>query len=139
VTLLLVHAGATNFLAGLAWVVQVVVYPAFLEVGPTAAWADYHAAHSRRMVRVVTLPWAVQGGTLAALLVLHRDPLWLLAALSVCALATVLLTVAGAVPIHQRLLPYDAAKVRRLLAVNAARTAAWTVGAALSLVLIAVR
>jgi hypothetical protein len=139
VILLLVHAGSTCFLAGLAWVVQVVVYPAFLEVGATAVWAGYHAAHSRRMVRVVTGPWAVQGGSLAALLILQDDPSWLLAALSVCALATVLLTVAGAVPVHQQLAVFDEAKVRRLLRVNAVRTAAWTIGAVLSLVLVSLR
>jgi hypothetical protein len=136
VTLLLLHAGSTCLLAGLVWVVQLVVYPAFLEVGPTGAWAAYHAAHSRRMVRVVTLPWAVQGGSLAALLLVHRGDRFLLTALSVCAVATVLLTVAGAVPIHQQLATYDAAKVRRLLRINGLRTAAWSVGAVLSLALL---
>jgi hypothetical protein len=137
VTLLLVHAGSTCFLAGLAWVVQLVVYPAFLEAGPTTAWGSYHAAHSRRMVQVVTLPWAVQGVSLAALLLSHHGDVVLLLALSFCALATVLLTVAGAVPIHQQLAAFDEEKVRRLLRINGARTAAWTVGAVLSLVLVA--
>jgi hypothetical protein len=137
VTLLLIHAGATCFLAGLAWVIQVVVYPAFLEVGETPSWSAFHAAHSRRMVRVVTLPWAVQGGTLAALLLTHDGDRLLLVALSVCALSTVALTVAGAVPLHQALEVYDRRRVQRLLQVNAVRTAAWTIGAVLSLLLVA--
>ena len=136
VILLLVHAGSTCFLAGLAWVVQLVVYPAFLEAGPTAGWGRYHAAHSRRMVQVVTLPWAVQGGSLAALLVTHDGDRVLLLALSFCALATVVLTVWGAVPLHQQLGTFDEQKVRLLLRVNGARTAAWTVGAVLSLALV---
>lgn len=135
-TLLLVHAGATCALAGLVWVVQLVVYPAFLAVGPTPGWPAYHAEHSRRMALVVTAPWAVQGLSLAALLLRGDGPVWLLAALSVCALATVVVTVAVSVPIHQRLGTYDEQLARRLLRTNWWRTAAWTLGAALSLLLV---
>ncbi|MGZ6825753.1 MAG: hypothetical protein ACXVGH_03090 [Mycobacteriales bacterium] len=134
--LLLVHAGATCALAGLVWVVQLVVYPAFLAVGPTPGWPAYHEAHSRRMALVVTVPWAVQGVSLAALLLRGQGPAWLLAALSVCALATVVVTVTVSVPLHQRLGAYDERLARRLLRTNWWRTAAWTVGAVLSLLLV---
>jgi hypothetical protein len=130
VTLLVVHALAVAFLTGLSWVVQVVVYPSFRVVGPTAAWPAFHAAHSRGLVRAVGLPWAVQGVTLAALLVDRPDGVPPALALLAGALgaATVALTVLGAVPQHQRLTAYDDEPVRTLLVVHAWRTAAWTAG-----------
>ncbi len=79
-TLLLVHAAATCALTGLGWVVQLVVYPAFRLVVPTPAWTAFHAAHQRRMATVVTTPWAVQGTTLAALLLRREDSARLLVA-----------------------------------------------------------
>ena len=138
--LLWTHAGATTALAGLVWVVQLVVYPSFRVVGPTAAWPALHAHHTRAMGAVVGLPWAVQGLSLAALLV--RRPagttLPLLLATGVLAATTVLVTVASSVPLHTRLSrAYDDALARRLVATNWLRTAAWTAGAACSLVLVA--
>ena len=138
VPLLLVHAAACCFLAGLVWVVQVVVYPGFLEVGDTPGWARVHAAHSARMTRVVMLPWAVQGLTLAALLVTRPAPLSLLSLASISGLATVVLTATLSVPLHGRLSSYDETVVRRLVATNWCRTAAWTVAAVCSLVMVAV-
>ena len=66
--LLLAHAASTCALAGLVWVVQLVVYPGFREVGPTHAWPAAHAAHSRRISLTVGPPWMVQAVTLALLL-----------------------------------------------------------------------
>jgi hypothetical protein len=136
VLLVLTHAAATCALAGLAWVVQVVVYPAFLQVGPTAGWRAFHTAHSRRITWVVGPPWAVQGGTLAALLVRGDGPAWLLAALSACAATTVVVTLAVSVPLHERLARYDEQAARRLVRTNWWRTAAWTLGAFGSLLLV---
>ncbi len=136
VPLLLVHAGATCFLAGLCWLVQTVLYPGFRTVGPTTAWAQFHADHSRRLAAVIALPWATQGITLALLLVQHRRPLPLLAAAAVCALGPVILTVAFAVPLHERLASFDPDLMRRLLWVNAQRTLLWTAGAVISLLLV---
>ena len=45
--LLLVHLIATAALAGLVWVVQLVVYPSFRLVGGGPSWPAFHAAHSR--------------------------------------------------------------------------------------------
>lgn len=135
--LLLVHAGATCFLAGLVWVVQLVVYPGFVEAA-SGDWAAVHAAHSRRMSVAVAPAWAVQGLSLAALLLRHDAPVPLLVLTSVLALATVLLTVTVSVPLHVRLASYDADVVRRLVLTNWLRTAAWTGGAVCSLVLVAV-
>ena len=138
VSLLLVHAAACCFLAGLVWVVQVVVYPGFLDVGDTPGWTRVHAAHSVRMTRVVMFPWAVQGLTLVALLVARAAPLPLLAIASMSGLATVVLTATLSVPLHTRLSSYDETVVRRLVATNWWRTAAWTEAALCSLVMVAV-
>lgn len=135
--LLLVHAGATCFLAGLVWVVQLVVYPGFREAGDAAAWPALHAAHCRRMALAVSVPWAVQGLSLAGLLVRHDAPLPLLAVTSLLALATVVLTVTVSVPLHEQLPTYDDGVARRLIATNWWRTAAWTAGAVCSLALVA--
>ena len=133
--LLLVHAGATAYLAGLAWTVQLVVYPAFREVGPTPAWREAHAAHTRRIVLAVGPAWAAQGLCVAALLVLRPGPLVLLTA--ALALVTVVSTVALQVPLHGRLSAgWDPAAARRLLVTDRLRTAAWTAGAACALALL---
>ena len=68
VLLLAVHALSVGALAGLAWVVQLVVYPSFLTVGPTDAWPAFHRAHSSGMTRAVLVPWTGQGATLGLLL-----------------------------------------------------------------------
>ena len=138
--LLLAHAAATCALAGLVWVVQLVVYPAFLHVGPTPAWPAFHAAHSRAMTRVVVLPWAVQGLCCAVLLVRRPDgvplPLALLAA--GLGLATVALTLGVQVPLHTRLSQaYEERAALRLLRSNRLRVLAWTAAAATGVAMVA--
>lgn len=134
------HAAATTGLAGLVWVVQVVVYPSFRVSGPTPSWPRVHADHTRRMALVVFAPWAVQGLTLAALLLRRPDglPLPLLLLTGVLAATTVVVTVVSSVPLHTRLASgYDDALARRLVATNWLRTAAWTAGAGCALTLAA--
>ncbi|HEU0102151.1 MAG TPA: hypothetical protein VFR07_07485 [Mycobacteriales bacterium] len=125
------HLVTVSYLAGLVWVVQLVVYPGFRAVGPTAAWPAFHRAHGRAMAWAVAAPWAVQGATLGVLL-LRRPagvPLWLVLLAAALALVTVGVTVASSVPLHGRLQPYDPALADRLVATNWLRTAAWTAGA----------
>jgi hypothetical protein len=137
--LLWAHAAATTSLAGLVWVVQVVVYPSFRLVGPTSAWPRVHAHHTRSTAAVVMLPWAVQGLCLAALLVRRPDgvPLPLLLVTGALAATTVVVTAASSVPLHGKLSQgYDDAVARRLVTTNWLRTAAWTVGAGCSLLMV---
>ncbi len=130
------NAVATVLLAGMIWVVQLVVYPGFRAVGAAPSWLRVHAAHSRRMALAVSAPWLVQGLATVGLLVHDPSPLVLLTA--ALAAATVAVTAAVSVPLHRRLdHAYDDATVRRLIATNWWRTAAWTAGAACSLVLLA--
>ena len=138
VPLLLAHAAATCALAGLVWTVQLVVYPAFLAVGPTAAWAAHHQAHTRAIGLVVMVPWAVQGATCALLLLRRPDgvPLPLVLLAGALGLLTVVVTVAVSVPLHTRLgAGYDPALAQRLISTNWLRTAAWTASAAVALVM----
>ncbi len=139
--LLWAHAVVTTALAGLIWVVQVVVYPGLRVCGPTPAWPAAHAHHTRAMATVVTLPWAVQGLTLAALLVRRPDgvPVLLLVAAGVLAAATVAVTAVWSVPLHGRLARgYDDPLARRLVRTNWLRTAAWTGGAVCALTMLGV-
>ena len=132
--LLRVHLVATAVLAGMVWVVQLVVYPAFRTVGPTAAWGAYHRRHTSAMAAGIALPWAVQGLTVGLLLLRRPGPLVLLTA--ALAAGTVLVTVLVSVPLHTRLgEAYDDAAARRLLSTNWWRTAAWTAGTCCAVVL----
>ena len=124
----LVHLVATAALAGLVWVVQLVVYPSFLLVGATPAWPAVHAAHTRAVTLAVGPPWAAQGVTLT--LLVARDGLSpLLAVTGLLALIAVAVTVGVSVPLHTRLgRAYDEVAARRLVTTNWLRTATWTAG-----------
>lgn len=129
--LLVVHTVAVAALAGLSWVVQVVVYPAFLVVGPTPAWPEHHARHSARIAAVLLLPWAVQGATLAWLLLRPPPgvPSWLMVLAAALGLGTVVHTVAVAVPLHRRLgSGFSRPVAEHLVRTNRWRTALWTAG-----------
>ena len=77
-------------------------------------------------MRVVAVPWLVQGMSTVALLIVppHGGRL---AAVVLLALVTVVVTVRVAVPAHARLAAApDPADVTLLLRANLARTLAWT-------------
>lgn len=128
--LLRAHVLSVCFLAGLVWVVQLLVYPGFAAVGATADWREVHDRHTRTMGRLVTAPWAVQGLTCAWLLLAAPVP-WLLAiAAGVCGAVTVAVTMLVSVPCHRRLSAgYDPVVLARLVRTNWYRTAAWSAGA----------
>jgi hypothetical protein len=139
VTVVLAHAASTWFLAGLVWLVQVVHYPLFSQVGRDG-FVAYEAAHSARITRVLALPWAVQGATTLMLLLAppagpSRSLVWTCAVLAAIPVAV---TVALSIPAHRQLgQGFDEGAHRRLVATNWLRTAAWTVHALLVLPLVA--
>ena len=126
---LIAHLVAVAALAGVGWVVQLVVYPAFRLVG-AEQWVRYHAGHTRAITRVVVVavPWLVQGMSTAALVIVPAQGGRLAAVvLAVLALVTVVVTVRMAVPVHARLAATpDPVDVTLLLRANLARTLAWT-------------
>ncbi|GAB2930435.1 hypothetical protein GCM10027047_28720 [Rhodococcus aerolatus] len=118
------------WLAGLGWTVQATTYPAFADVDP-ARWTAFHARHSHGITLAVGPVWAVQGA--ATLWWLVTGPGVLSVAHAVAAAAGVGLTVAWAVPYHQRLAAGFSPDVHRsLLRSNAARSVAFTAAAALA-------
>jgi hypothetical protein len=136
--LLGVHLAAVWFCAGLVWVIQLLVYPGFAAMtGPD--WETVHGRHTRLMGLLVTGPWALQGLTCAVLLVWRPPGVPLLAALTagVCGAVTVAVTVGVSVPCHQRLARgWDPAVHARLVRTNWWRTAAWTLGGVVALVML---
>jgi hypothetical protein len=129
---LLLHAAATLYMAGLIWFVQIVHYPLFRAVG-REGFAAYEREHTRLTGWAVTPPMLVELTTAVAL-VLWRPaaPLvWIGLALVV---AIWLMTTFLQMPAHRRLLAgFDAGVHRSLVRSNWLRTAAWTARAAVAL------
>ncbi len=122
---------------GLIWFVQVVHYPLFLQVGP-AQFPAYEAAHASRTTYVVAPLMLLELASSLALLLPGWRPAavgafeaWAGALLvAVIWLSTALLQV----PLHNQLQAgYSAELIRRLVATNWIRTAAWTARAILIL------
>jgi hypothetical protein len=139
---MLVHLVAVAVLTGVGWVVQVVVYPGFAQVG-AREWPAFHGAHARAITWVVGVPWAVQGLSTVALLLAPPPDRWA-AVLVLAGLATagVALTVLVAVPAHRRLghiRPGDvpSRELAVLLRANLARTLAWTAATGVAAALLA--
>jgi hypothetical protein len=128
------HAGATLFMTGLIWFVQVVHYPLLRRI-PVSEVSAYAREHARRTGWVVgpvmlaelglALALAARGGLLAwtslgLLGVLWASTAWI------------------QVPLHRRLtLAPDPAAVESLVRTNWLRTAGWTLRAPLALALAA--
>jgi hypothetical protein len=136
---LLAHVGATLFMVGLIWFVQVVHYPLFGSVG-REGFAEYSQAHSRLTGFVVGPPMLVEAGTAVALVVRPPEgvpfslPLLGLGLLAVVWLSTALLQS----PQHTVLgRGFVAASHRFLVVSNWVRTACWTARGVLVLLMTA--
>lgn len=125
---LTVHTIVTGALAGLIWVVRVVIYPSFSLVR-SEAFRDYHAAHCRRITWVVAPLMLAEVATAGWLLWLgFVDPIFVgsLVLLAINWLSTWMLQV----PLHERLsLGFDTSAHQSLMRSNRWRTAAWTLRA----------
>jgi hypothetical protein len=132
---LLANLGATLFMVGVIWFVQVVHYPLFSRVGGEG-FALYSEAHSRLTTYVVGPLMLVEAAT-GLLLVFRRPaeiPLWAalvgLALVGLIWASTALLQV----PRHTALgSGFDRAALSGLVLTNWVRTAAWSVRGALVL------
>lgn len=132
--LVVVHAAATWYMAGLIWFVQVVHYPLFAAVPPDAFTA-YERRHTFRTSFVVIPPMLIELACAGALLFLRPESVPLgqaavgFALLVVVWLSTFLLQV----PCHAQLeRTFDARVIARLVATNWLRTAAWSLRALLA-------
>lgn len=136
--LLLAHAGATVFMVGLIWFVQVVHYPLFAGVG-REGFAAYHALHSRRTGWVVGPVMAAEA--LCALALLVRRPAGVRPGLALAGLVLLGVVQAGtaflAVPRHGVLGGgFDERTHVLLVATNWVRTAGWTARGVLALAMV---
>ena len=132
------HTAAVWFCTGLVWIIQLLVYPGFAAMERTG-WVALHQRHTRLMGRIIGGPWLVQGLTCAVLLVWRPPGVPLVAALAagVCGAATVAVTLAISVPCHERLAQgYDPDVLARLTRTNWWRTAAWSLGGVVALVML---
>ncbi len=136
--LLAVHAAAVWFCVGLVWVIQLLVYPGFAAIAGDR-WAAVHDRHTRTMARLIIAPWALQGFTCLILLVRRPPGVPVVAALAagVCGAVTVAVTVAVSAPCHRRLSAgFDAEVLARLTRTNWWRTAAWSLGGVVAVVML---
>jgi len=137
-TLLLVHAFATLFMTGVIWFVQVVHYPLFTAITPEA-FPQYERRHTFLTTFVVLPPMFIElitAGWLAFAPPVEIDQrlTWIGFGLAVLLwLSTFLIQV----PCHRALeKAHDKRVIRRLVQTNWLRTAAWSVRAVLSLLMI---
>ncbi len=140
--LLLVHAGATLYMAGLIWFVQVVHYPLFAAVGERE-WIRYETLHQTRTTFVVLPPMLVElitAGWLAWLVVVGESlvPAWMAwTGLSMVVLLW-LSTFAVQVPLHAALSRAHARpKIQALVRSNWLRTVLWSARGVLALWMLA--
>ena len=125
----LAHAGATWFMVGLIWFVQIVHYPLMSKV-PASGFSEYSAGHQRRTTWIVAPAMLAEAGCTIALAFFPQgrgadSPVrWVGLGLLVLVWAS---TFAVQVPLHTRLSTgFDENVWRRLVYTNWVRTVAWT-------------
>ncbi len=139
--LFLIHAGATLFLVGLIWTIQVVHYPLFTNVGESG-YAAYQTSHMSRITYVVAPVMFAELLTAIYFSFVDYPPIdqkyfWFGLALVVALWLSTMLIQS---PIHGRLAEkFDADLVNKLVWTNWIRTILWTMRGALILWMIWVK
>jgi hypothetical protein len=131
----LAHSGATLYLVGVIWIVQVLHYPLLADVGANG-YAKYHNRHTSRITPVVAPAMILE--LLTAIYFVFVSPERINAYYFWCGLALVLIiwisTFLVQVPLHEKLgAGFDNKVQRKLVRTNWIRTAAWTLRGALIL------
>lgn len=136
--LLVIHAAATCFMAGVIWIIQVVHYPLFAMVG-TDGFSAYERSHAARITPVVGTAMLIEAVCSGLLLLAMGDlaargiPRWMPIAGAVLLAAIWLSTFALQVPLHGQLAQgFDDAAHSALVRSNWIRTVAWSARAALA-------
>jgi len=135
-SVLIVHAAATCWMAGVIWMVQLVHYPLMALVG-SERWREYEAQH-RRSITFVVMPAMLlelaTAGWIAAHQLAGDGPAWSGLLGLALVLALWLSTFLVQTPLHMRLSQrFDADDHARLVRSNWLRTVAWSARAALAL------
>ncbi len=133
--ILLVNLFCTMYMTGVIWLVQIVHYPLFREVGRDS-FILYHGLHKNLISPVVGPPMLVEGVTAAMLLSMRPVgmPTW--AAWTGLGLVLVQLLVTGfvSIPYHNQLAGgFDPDAYTHLVQTNWLRTIAWTARSGLML------
>lgn len=125
-SLAVANAASTWFMAGVIWLVQLVVYPSFRYLDP-ATFSAAMLDHQRRIGRVVIAPMVVELTASLALLVLRPESALAWAG-CVCVAAWGFSTVLIQVPQHARLATAgsDRRALKNLTGWNWLRTLAWS-------------
>lgn len=131
----LAHLGATLYLVGLIWIVQILVYPLMRNVGADG-YSAYHNLHTSRITPIVAPAMIVELLT-AIYFVFASDEkidyryFWFgLGLILLIWISTFLVQV----PLHEKLgASFDIDVQQRLVRTNWIRTAAWTLRGALVL------
>ncbi|MDX2182184.1 MAG: hypothetical protein SFV18_21510 [Bryobacteraceae bacterium] len=137
--ILLINAASTLFMTGLIWFVQIVHYPLFDGVGRDG-FADYERRHSGATALIVGPVMIVELATALGLVALRPGnvPGWAAWAGAILVAAIWLSTALLQIPEHGNLASgFDAHALRRLIATNWLRTAAWSLRSGLVLWLLA--
>ncbi len=110
------------------WLVQVIVYPSFLEID-TERWQEFHHRHCRRMGFIVgPLMCCELFGAITMLSMMPIDGFAI--ALLITSVSTWLITAVLFVPLHRKLeKSHDESLIRRLIKQNWVRTALWSIAA----------
>ncbi|MEM9113600.1 MAG: hypothetical protein AAGD10_08600 [Myxococcota bacterium] len=133
--LLLAHVFATFAMTGVIWMVQVVHYPLFAQVG-SEAFASYHEAHTRLITWIVLPLMCMEAGTAALFAVQPPRPLAGWAAWLGLALVSLIwaVTFFHSIPRHGLLAgAFDPRAHTELVAGNWLRTLSWTLRSGLML------
>ena len=132
---LVLQFGASAFMAGVIWLVQMAHYPLFDAVAGERSGTHFQA-NQRRTAAVVLPPMLLEGITAAAVALAPPSGVGRPAALAGLGLVAILWlsTALVQMPIHARLGRdgRDAAAVARLVGTNWVRTAGWTARAVLA-------
>ncbi len=132
--LLLINFTATWFMAGVIWLIQIVHYPLFANVG-SEHFADYEQAHQRLITPVVLPAMVIELATAIALVIYIPAGIprwWMIVGVALVVLMW-LSTFALQVPVHERFSVngFDPGAHRWLVHSNWIRTVGWTMRAML--------
>lgn len=121
------HLAGTAAMVGLIWTIHAVHYPLFGLVGDDR-YPDYQREHMRRITRLLVVPWATEGCSALALVVMTEGSDRVLALIGLALLAVVVaITGLGAAPIHGRLIDgFDGPLHDRLMQFDLLRALGWT-------------
>ncbi len=111
-------------MAGLIWVIQVLHYPAFADIGEDR-FTDFHAKHSSRITFIVLPVMLIELVTALMLVYNHPSYFFIVNLLTIIGLWAATATLS--VPIHSMLSEkQDVEKINRLVGTNWIRTFLWS-------------